>query len=80
MHVYNQTVDFVEKTCPNYGHLINSAGEIMDYDRFTKKFDISPNSSFFIEFTKLCAALPSCWEDNKKYQLPDNQDHLSAFR
>ena len=37
-------------------------------------------NSSFIEFTKLYAALPFCWEDNKNYQLPDNHDHLSAFR
>ena len=37
-------------------------------------------NSSFIEFTKLCAALPSCWEENKNYQLPDNHDHIFAFR
>ena len=64
----------------DYGHLINSAGEILDYDRVIEKFDISPKNSSFIEFTKLCVALPSCWEENKNYQLPDNHDRLSAFR
>ena len=48
----------------------------MDYNRVIENFDISS----FIDFTKICAALPSCWEDNKNYQLPDNHDHLSAFR
>ena len=52
----------------------------MNYYRVTEKFDIPPNNYFFIEFTKLCAALPSCWEENKNYHLPDNHDHLSAFR
>ena len=37
-------------------------------------------NSSFNEFTKLCAAIPSCWEDNKNYQLPDDHDHTSAFR
>ena len=64
----------------DYGRLINSAGEILDYDRCTKKLDIPPNNSSFIEFTKLCAAITSCSEKNKNYQLPDNYDHLSAFR
>ena len=45
----------------------------------TEKFDIAPNKSSFTEFTKLCAAIPSCWEENKNYQLPDNNDYLSAF-
>ena len=53
------------------------AGEILDYDRVT---DIPPNNSSFIEFIKLCAALPSCWEENKNYQLPAKHDHLFAFR
>ena len=52
----------------------------MDYDGVTKKFGIPSNNSSFIEFTKLYAALPFCSEDNKNYQLPDNHDHLSAFR
>ena len=64
----------------DYGHLINSAGEILDYDGVTEKFHIPRNNSFFIEFIKLCAAIPSCWKGNKNYQLPDNHDHLSAFR
>ena len=51
-----------------------------DYDGVTKKFDIPPNNSSFIEFAKLYAALPFCWKDNKNYQLPDNHDHLSSFR
>ena len=52
----------------------------MDCNRVTEKFDIPSNNSSFIEFTKLCAALLSCWEENKNYQLPDNHDRLSAFR
>ena len=71
---------FVNAGIVDYGHLINSAGELLDYDGVTKKFDIPPNNSSFIEFTKLYAALPFCWEDNKNYQLPDNHDHLSSFR
>ena len=76
--LYNEK--FVNTGIVDYGHLINSAGEILDYDGVTKKFDIPHYNSSFIEFIKLCAAIPSCWEDNKNYQLPDNHDHLSAFR
>ena len=72
--------EFVNTGIVDYGHLINSAGKILDYDGVTKKFNIPPNNSSFIEFTKLYAALPFCWEDNKNYQLPDSHDHLSAFR
>ena len=76
--LYNE--EFVNAGIVDYGHLINLAGEILDYDGVTIKFDIPLNNSFFIEFTILYAALPFCWEDNKNYQLPDNHDHLSAFR
>ena len=76
--MYNE--EFVNAGIADYGHLINSAGEILDYDGVTEKFHIPRNSSSFIEFIKLCAAIPSCWEDNKNCQLPDNHDHLSAFR
>ena len=76
--LYNE--EFDNAGIVDYGHLINSAGEILDYDRVTKKFDISPNNSSFIEFTKLYAVYPVCWDDNKNYQLPDNHDHLSSFR
>ena len=55
--LYNEV--FVNAGIVNYGHLINSAGELLDYDGVTKKFDIPPNNSSFIEFTKLYAALPS---------------------
>ena len=75
--LYNE--EFVNAGIVDYGHLINSAGELLDYDGVTEKFHISPNNSSFIEFIKLCAALPFCWEDNKNYQLPDNHDQLSAF-
>ena len=63
----------------NYGNLINSAGETLDYDKVTDRLDISPNNSFFIEFIKQRAAILSCWKVTKNYQLPDNHDHLSAF-
>ena len=76
--LYNEV--FVNAGIVDYGHLINSAGELLDYDGVTKKFDIPPSNSSFIEFNKLYAALPFCWEDNKNYQLPDNHDHLSSFR
>ena len=76
--LYNE--EFVNAGIVDYGHLINSAGELWDYDGVTKKFDIPSNNSSFIEFTKLYAALPFCWEDNKNYQIPDNHDHLSSFR
>ena len=76
--LYNE--EFVNAGIVDYGHFINSAGELLDYDGVTKKFDIPPNNSSFIEFTKLYAALPFCWEDNKNYQLPDNHDHLASFR
>ena len=76
--LYNE--EFVNAGIVDYGHLINSAGEILDYGGVTEKFHIPRNNSSFIEFIKLCAAIPSCWEDNKNYQLPDNHDHLSAFR
>ena len=75
--LYNE--EFVNAGIVDYGHLINSAGEILDYDGVTKKFDIPPNNSSFIKFTKLYVALPFCREDNKNYQLPDNHDHLSTF-
>ena len=74
--LYNE--EFVNAGIVDYGHLISSAGEILNYDRVNKKLDIFPNNSSFIEFTKLCAATPSCREENKNYQLPDNHDHLSA--
>ena len=77
--LYNE--EFVNAEIVDNGHLINSAGEILDCDRITKKFDIPSNNSSFIGFSKLCTALPSCWEENKNYyQLPDSHDHLSAFR
>ena len=76
--LYNK--EFFNVRIVDYGYLIDSAGKILDYDRVTKKFDIPPNNSSFIEFTKLRAALPSCWEENKNYQLPDNHDHLCVFR
>ena len=76
--MYNE--EFVNAEIVDYCHLINSASEILDYDGVTKKFYIPRNNSSFIEFIKLCAAIPSCWEGNKNYQLPDNHDHLSAFR
>ena len=79
--MYNKkfvNVNLYNEELVDYCHLINLAGKILDYDKVTEKFDILPNNSSFIEFTKLCAALPSCWKENKKYQLPDN--HLSAFR
>ena len=76
--LYNE--EFVNAGIVDYGHLINSAGEILDYDRDTEKFHIPRNNSSFIEFIKLYATIPSCWEDNKNYQLPVNYDHLSAFR
>ena len=76
--MYNE--EFVNAEIVDYCHLINSASEILDYDGVTKKFYILRNNSSFIEFIKLCAAIPSCWEGNKNYQLPDNHDHLSAFR
>ena len=76
--LYNE--EFVNPRIVDYGHLINSAGEILDYDRVTKKFDSPPNNSSISEFTKLYATLPFCWEDNKNYQLRDDHDHLSAFR
>ena len=72
--------EFVNAGIVDYGHLINSAGEMLDYDGATEKFHIPRNNSSFIEFIKVCAAIPSCWEDNKNYQLPDNHDYLSAFR
>ena len=56
--LYNE--EFVNAGIVDYGHLINSAGEILDYDRVTEKFDIPANNFSFIEFTKLCVALPSC--------------------
>ena len=78
--LYNEEFVHVHTGIVDYGHLINSAGTILDYDRVTKKFDFPPNNSSFVEFSKLCAALSSCWEENKNYQLPDNHEHLSAFR
>ena len=56
--LYNE--EFVNAGIVDYGQLINSAGEILDYDRVIEKFDIPPNNCFFIVYTKLCAALPSC--------------------
>ena len=41
--LYNE--EFVNAGIVDYGHLINSAGEILDYDGVTKKFDIPPNNS-----------------------------------
>ena len=38
------------------------------------------NDFSFIEFAKPCAAILFYREENKNYQLPDNHDHLSAFR
>ena len=68
--LYNE--EFFNAGIVDYGHSINLAGKILDYDRVIEKFDIPPNNSSFIEFTKLCAAaLPSCWEENKNYQLSD---------
>ena len=55
----------------DYGHLINSAGEILDYDKVTKKFDIPPNNSSFTESLKFCAAIPSCLA-RKKTKIPNN--------
>ena len=46
--LYNEK--FVNAGIVDYGHLINSAGEILNYDRVTKKFDIPPNKASFIEF------------------------------
>ena len=60
---YNE--EFVNVGIVAYGHLINSAGEILDYVRVTEIFDILPNNTSFIEFTKLCAALPCCWKKTK---------------
>ena len=76
--LYNE--EFVNAGIVDYGHLINSAGEIFNYDRVAKKFAIPPNNSSFIEFTQLYTALLSCREENKNYQLRDNHSHLSAFR
>ena len=76
--LYNE--EFVNAKIVDNGHLIDSVGEILDYDEVIKKFAIPPNDSSFIKFTKLCAAIPSCWEDNKNYQLPDNHNYLSAFQ
>ena len=76
--LYNE--EFVNARIVDYDNLINSAGETLDNDRVTKKFDIPPNNSSFIEFTKLCAALPFCWEENKNYQLPEKHDNLCVFR
>ena len=61
------------------GHLINSAGEILDYDRVTNNFDIFSNNSSFIEFTKLCASILSWLEENKNYQLPDIHNPFICF-
>ena len=49
--LYNEK--FVNAGIVDYGHLINLAGEILDYERVTEKFDILPNNSSFIKFTKL---------------------------
>ena len=62
--LYNEV--FVNAEIVDYGHLINSTGEILDYYRATEKFGIPPNNSSFIELSKLCAALSSCWEKNPK--------------
>ena len=75
--LYNE--EFVNVGTVDYGHLSNWASEILHNNKVTEKFDIPPNNSSFIEYTKLCAVLSSCWEENKNYQLPDNHDHLSAF-
>ena len=42
----------------------------MGYNRVTKRFKYSSNNSSLMEFTKLCAAIPSFWEENKNYHLP----------
>ena len=42
--LYNE--ELVNAGIVDYGHLINSAGEILDHDRVTKKFDIPPNKLF----------------------------------
>ena len=54
------TVEFADAEIIDYDHLLNSAGEMLDYDRVTKKLDISPNNSSLIKITKLCAAISSC--------------------
>ena len=43
--LYNK--EFVKPGIIDCGHLINSIGEVLDYDRFTEKFNIpSSNPSF----------------------------------
>ena len=76
--LYNE--EFVNAGITDYGQFVNSVGEILDYDGVTEKFDIPLNNSSFIEFTKLCAALPSCWDENKNYQLRDDHKHSFTFR
>ena len=49
--LYNE--ELVYAGIVDYCHLSKSAGEMLDYDKVTEKFDISPNNSSFIEFTKL---------------------------
>ena len=67
--IQNKPLWLNKLVCLNKAELYNeeffNAG-IVDYDRVTEKFVIHPNNSSFIEFIKLCAALLSCWEENKK--------------
>ena len=44
--------EFVNAEIKDCGHFINSASEILDYDRDTEKISIRPNDSSFNEFTK----------------------------
>ena len=43
--LYNE--EFVNAGIIDYGHLVHSAGETLEYDKATKKFDIFSKNSFF---------------------------------
>ena len=77
MKIYNE--ELVNAKTIDYCHLINLAGELLDYDKVTEEFDIPPKTYSLIELTQLRASISSCWEENKIYQSPDSHDLLSAF-
>jgi len=63
-----------------YGHFLDSNGELQECDKTTEIYGLVPKNIYFIKFIKLRAALPSSWEEQADYILPNNIDRFSELK